>query len=72
VLTDFLISAYAYLALVVAILGRRTRLGFFRSLLLAIVVTPPLAALALFFFYPARQTVRVPKAARLHKQRLAK
>jgi hypothetical protein len=57
-LSTFLITAYAYLVLVVAFLGRRTRLGFFRSLMLALIVTPVVAFLVLFFFFRARLSAR--------------
>lgn len=49
-----LIAAYLYLSLVVAVLGRRTRLGFVRSLLLSIVITPLAAMLLLFLVFEAR------------------
>lgn len=51
-----LILVYVYAALVVATLGRRTRLGFWRSLMVSLVITPPVAMLVLFLFYEARMT----------------
>lgn len=46
------LSAIAYLALclMIGILGRRTRLGFFRSFLFSIVVTPVVIMLYLLLF----------------------
>jgi hypothetical protein len=64
----FLIAAYAYLSLVVAYLGRRTRLGFFRSLMLSLIVTPVGAFLVLFFFFRANLTARESKPSRGHRQ----
>lgn len=64
----FLITAYAYLSLVVAYLGRRTRLGFFRSLMLSLIVTPVVAFLVLFFFFRANLTARESRQARGHRQ----
>lgn len=49
-----LIVAYAYLSLMVAFLGRRTNLGFWRSFALSLLITPLLTMLLLFFFYEAR------------------
>ncbi|WP_293996527.1 hypothetical protein [Sphaerotilus sp.] len=73
-LSMYLITAYVYLALAVAYLGRRTRLGFFRSLMLSLIVTPVLAFLVLFFFFRARRLVREPKPkpSRWHRQEVAK
>jgi hypothetical protein len=51
-LSIYLITAYVYLALAVAYLGRRTRLGFFRSLMLSLIVTPVMAFLVLLFSCP--------------------
>ena len=59
----YLIALYAYLCLVVAILGRRARLGFFRSFALSLIITPILAAIYIFFFSPARLAA-LPRAAR--------
>jgi len=49
-MTPFLAIAYMILCLMVAILGRRTRLGFFRSLLFSIMLTPFLIMLYLLIF----------------------
>lgn len=59
----YLIGFYTYLCLIVAILGRRSRLGFFRSLVLALAVTPVLAVIFIFLFSPARIHM-LPRAAR--------
>jgi phosphate/sulfate permease len=68
----FLITAYVYLALAVAYLGRRTRLGVFRSLMLSLIITPVMAFLVLFFFFRARLTVSEPKPSRWNRQEVAK
>jgi hypothetical protein len=44
------IFIYLILCLMVAILGRKTRLGFFRSLLFSIMVTPVVIMLYLLIF----------------------
>lgn len=46
------LSAIAYLSLclMIGILGRRTRLGFFRSFLFSIIVTPVVIMLYLLLF----------------------
>jgi len=49
-----LVLVYVYLAVAVALLGRRTRLGFWRSLRLALLATPVIALVVLFFGYEAR------------------
>ena len=51
-----MLLTYVYLALIVAVLGRRTRLGFWRSLGLSLVLTPVGAALVLFLGYEARMS----------------
>lgn len=58
-----MIAVYVYASLVVAILGRRSRLGFWRSLALSLLVTPLLAAIAIFLFSPARFN-KLPESAR--------
>jgi phosphate/sulfate permease len=68
-LSTFLITAYVYLSLAVAYLGRRTRLGLLRSLMLSLIITPVVAFLVLFFFFRARVTVREPKPSRWHRQK---
>jgi hypothetical protein len=45
-----IIFIYLILCLMVAILGRKTRLGFFRSLLFSIMVTPVVIMLYLLIF----------------------
>jgi uncharacterized membrane protein len=59
----YLIVLYVYLCLVVAIPGRRSRLGFFRSFALSLVITPVLAAIYIFLFSPAR-LASLPRSAR--------
>lgn len=59
----YTIALYAYLCLVVAILGRRSRLGFFRSFALSLFITPALAAIFIFLFSPARLTM-LPRTVR--------
>lgn len=44
------IVSYLVLCVMVAILGRRTRLGFYRSLLFSIMVTPVVIMLYLLVF----------------------
>lgn len=45
-----IIFAYLVLCLMVALLGRKTKLGFFRSLLFSIMLTPFLITLYLLIF----------------------
>lgn len=45
-----------YLSLIVAVLGRRTRLGFWRSFGLSLVLTPVGALIVLFLGYEARMS----------------
>lgn len=49
-----LVVVYVYLAIAVAFLGRRTHLRFWRSLRLALLITPVVAFAILFFGYEAR------------------
>lgn len=49
-MTPIIIFAYLTLCLMVAMLGRRTRLGFFRSLLYSVMLTPFLIMLYLLIF----------------------
>ena len=51
-----MLLTYVYLALIVAVLGRRTRLGFWRSFGLSLVLTPVGASLVLFLGYEARMS----------------
>lgn len=44
------IVAYLILCLMVGVLGRKTRLGFFRSLLFSVMLTPILITLYLLIF----------------------
>ena len=49
-MSPIVIFSYLVLCLMVALLGRRTRLGFFRSLLYSIMLTPFLIMLYLLIF----------------------
>lgn len=49
-MAPILILAYMVLCFMVAILGRKTRLGFFRSFLFSIMLTPFLIMLYLLIF----------------------
>lgn len=49
-MAPILIFAYMVLCFMVAILGRKTRLGFFRSFLFSIMLTPFLIMLYLLIF----------------------
>jgi len=57
-LFQLLLAVYVYLALVVAVLGRRTRLGFWRSLGLGMVLTPVVALVVIFLGFEIRPTRR--------------
>lgn len=56
-----MLLVYGYLALIVAVLGRRTRLGFWRSLGLSLLITPVLALVVLFVGFEARPSRRQQK-----------
>lgn len=49
-MSPIVIFSYLVLCLMVALLGRRTRLGFFRSLLYSIMLTPLLITFYLLIF----------------------
>ena len=49
-MAPLIIFAYLTLCLMVAILGRRTKLGFFRSLVFSVMLTPFLIMLYLLIF----------------------
>ncbi len=49
-MTPIFILVYLVLSFMVAILGRKTRLGFFRSFLFSIMLTPFLIMLYLLIF----------------------
>jgi hypothetical protein len=57
------ISLYFFFCLTVAFLGRKTHLGFFKSLILSMVITPLLSILIIFFFFPVKITA-LPKKYR--------
>ena len=53
-INEFIIPIYVYLAFIVAFLGRKTKLKFFRSLVLSLFLTPPITLIILILFFPAR------------------
>jgi hypothetical protein len=53
-INEFIIPIYLYLAIIVAFLGRKTKLKFFRSLVLSLFLTPPITLIILILFFPAR------------------
>ena len=57
-MTPFSIVAYLLLCLMVAWLGRRTRLGFFPGLLLSLMLTPLPTMLYLMIFSSAEERTR--------------
>ena len=59
----YFIGLYVYLCLLVAFVGRRSRMGFRKSFGLSLLITPVLAAVFIFFFSPARLSM-LPQNAR--------
>jgi hypothetical protein len=57
------IALYFFFCLIVAFLGRKTELGFFKSLILSVVATPLISILIIFFFYPVKISA-IPKKYR--------
>jgi hypothetical protein len=53
-INEFIIPIYLYLAIVVGFLGRKTKLKFFKSLVLSLIITPLLSLIILILFYPAK------------------
>jgi len=53
-INEFIIPIYLYFAFIVAFLGRKTKLKFFRSLVLSLFLTPPITLIILILFFPAR------------------
>jgi hypothetical protein len=53
-INEFIIPIYLYLAILVAFLGRKTKLKFFKSLVLSLIITPLLSLIILILFYPAK------------------
>jgi hypothetical protein len=47
-----LFLGYVALCLLVAVLGRRTRIGYWGTVLVSLVITPFLSFVLLFFFAP--------------------
>ena len=58
------IVSYLILCLMVAILGRRTRLGFYRSLLFSIMVTPIVIMLYLLLFATVEAETRAEEGTK--------
>ena len=58
------IVSYLVLCLMVAILGRRTRLGFYRSLLFSIMVTPIVIMLYLLLFATVEAETRAEEGTK--------
>jgi hypothetical protein len=60
---SIVIALYFFFCLIVAFLGRKTELGFFKSFILSVVITPVLSFIIIFIFYPAK-TSAIPKKYR--------
>jgi hypothetical protein len=58
---EFLIPIYLYLAILVAFLGRKTKLKFFKSLILSLILTPPIALIVIILFFPAKINLKTKK-----------
>jgi hypothetical protein len=48
------ISIYFFFCFIVAFLGKKTELGFLKSLTLATITTPVIAIVLIFIFFPAK------------------
>ena len=57
-MTPFTIVAYLLLCVMVALLGRRSRLGFFRGLLFSVMLTPLVIMLYLLIFGSTEERAR--------------
>lgn len=57
-MAPFAIVSYLLLCLMVAVLGRRSRLGFFRCLLFSVMLTPFLIMLYLLIFSSGEERAR--------------
>lgn len=57
-MTPIIIVVYLILCFMVAILGRKTRLGFFRSFLFSLMLTPFLIMLYLLIFMTLESEAR--------------
>jgi hypothetical protein len=60
---SLVIALYFFFCLIVAFLGRKTELGFFKSLILSFVLTPILSIIIIFIFYPVKISA-IPKKYR--------
>jgi hypothetical protein len=60
---SLIIGLYFFICLIVAFLGRKTKLGFIKSFTLATMTTPIVAMTILFIFYPVKLTA-IPKKYR--------
>lgn len=57
-MTPFAIASYLLLCVMVAVLGRRSRLGFFRCLLFSVMLTPFVIMLYLLIFGSVEERAR--------------
>lgn len=57
-MTPFSIAVYLLLCVMVAALGRRSRLGFFRGLLFSVMLTPLVIMLYLLIFSSSEERAR--------------
>lgn len=53
-INQFIIPIYLYFAIIVAFIGRKTELKFFRSLILSLFLTPPISLIIIILFFPAK------------------
>lgn len=60
---SLVIALYFFFCLIVAFLGRKTELGYFKSLILSFVLTPILSIIIIFIFYPVKISA-IPKKYR--------
>jgi hypothetical protein len=60
---SLVIALYFFFCLIVAFLGRKTELGFFKSLILSFVLTPILSIIIILIFYPVKISA-IPKKYR--------
>jgi hypothetical protein len=56
-INEFIIPIYLYSSFVVAVLGRKTKLKFLKSLVLSLILTPILSLIILVLFYPAENKI---------------
>jgi len=53
-INEFIIPIYLYSAIVVAFLGRKTKLRFLKSLVMSLILTPIISLIILILFFPAK------------------